>query len=82
MRSVLWQGGYERVTMTDLEQFRAETRAWLDEKKLKTLVPVARQSGTRDHHTHADIAAHRVNCDSRPHTHRLFPLIACKMPSD
>ena len=53
-----------------------------DEKKLKTGMPVPCERRTGNHDARAFISAHRINRDSRPHSHRLFPLIARKKPRD
>ena len=64
-----------------LERF-SDLRFITDEKKLKTGMAVARESGACNHDARAFISAHRINRDSRPHSHQLFPLIARQKPRD
>ena len=64
-----------------LERF-SDLRFVTNEKKLKTGMTVSRERRTCNHDARAFISAHRINRDSRPHSHRLFPLFARQKPED
>ena len=57
-----------------LERF-SYLRLVTDKEELKSCMAMARESSACDHDSRAFISAHRINRDSRPHSHRLFPSI-------